>query len=543
MNPGKSILTFLLLFLVTLLPGQSNIAIGEWKSYLPYNTGVNLTQSDEKIYYGTELSVMSIDKEDFSIEYISKVEGLTETGIQDLVYDKFNDYLIIAYQNSVIDIVSETEVFPIYNIKDTEIFQGDKKIYDIFVQNSEHVYFATGFGVVQYNLEKREFGFTLDATQRVFDIDGSDQALIFAGEEGAYVLGPDMSTPNFLGSWSEVENGIPDSENIDAVMHENDKYYVATEEKVYVSNDGLEFEEIYTIIDSNHDVVFLKEAAGGWMLGLKDPDFNSKIIFFDDADIPYHEVTDCTNRLTEALVDEQGRLFLGDEWEGIRYKNSLTDGCAERLFSNTPKSEETSDIDIEDGIVYVASGGVSDNFANLFSRQGFYVLDEGSWQNINEGNSYFINENEVIQHYKIAAHPREPIVYIGSFWAGLLEYNRVEESFKLYNKTNSPLTEPVGDNPNRVKISGMVFDDDDNLWVSNFGTNKPVAVLTTEGNWHNFEIPGDTRITDMVFDDSGYLWIVVGSTNGGVVILDPGQSIADPTDSPAPVLKNTNNSE
>ncbi|NNF22829.1 MAG: hypothetical protein HKN67_12865, partial [Saprospiraceae bacterium] len=77
MNPGKSILTFLLLFLVTLLPGQSNIAIGEWKSYLPYNTGVNLTQSDEKIYYGTELSVMSIDKEDFSIEYISKVEGLT----------------------------------------------------------------------------------------------------------------------------------------------------------------------------------------------------------------------------------------------------------------------------------------------------------------------------------------------------------------------------------------------------------------------------------------------------------------------------------
>lgn len=533
----------MLLFSFSMNFGQSNIAIGEWKSYLPFNTGLYLTQSNEKIFYGTELAVMSIDKDDFTIEYISKVEGLTETGIQDLAYDKYNSQLIIAYQNSIIDIVTEDEVFPIYNIRDTDIFQGDKKIYDIFVQNSEYVYFATGFGVVQYNLEKREFGFTLDASQRVSEIHGSDQSLIMSGDEGAYTLDLSVTTPNFLGSWSRIENGIPESENIQSIMYTNSKFYAATGEAVYLSDDGTTFSGIYNIIDNDHEVVFLEEAGDGWMLGLKDPNFNSKVIFFDASDIPYHEVTDCTNRLTDALMDESGRLFLGDEWEGIRYKNSITGGCAERLFSNTPKSGETSDIDIEDGIVYVASGGVSDNFANLFSRQGFYFLEEGDWQNINEGNTTFLKDNEIIQHYKITAHPRDPVVYIGSFWAGLVAYNREEESFVLYNNSNSPLTEPVGDNPDRVKISGMTFDKDNNLWLSNFGTNKPVAVLTPEGNWHNFEIPGDTRITDMEFDEYGYLWIVVGSTNGGVIVLDPGESIPDPGDSPAPILKNTNNSE
>ncbi len=59
---------FLCVSMITLLGfqsfGQIDQKIGEWRSYLPYNDGRWVTQSDEKIYYSTEQSLFSINKED-----------------------------------------------------------------------------------------------------------------------------------------------------------------------------------------------------------------------------------------------------------------------------------------------------------------------------------------------------------------------------------------------------------------------------------------------------------------------------------------------
>ena len=214
------------LFCIPLLTfGQSNIAIGEWASYLPYNTGLYLTQSNEHIIYGTSSSIFTIDKDDFSTEFLSKIDGLTETGIQHIQYDDFNNQLIIAYQNSVIDILSGNEVFTIFDIRDTDFIQGDKRIYDIYVQDSKYMYLATGFGVVQYDLERQEFGFTLDAGQRVNTIDGNPNSLIIAAEEGAFVLDLNIITPNFFGAWDRVAIGLPDDYQTDNVLTIEDKTY------------------------------------------------------------------------------------------------------------------------------------------------------------------------------------------------------------------------------------------------------------------------------------------------------------------------------
>ncbi len=534
---SKRSISILLFFLFgQLLSGQSDIPIGKWKSYLPYNTGLFLTQSAEKIIYGTDLAIFTIDKTDFSIEFITKIDGLSETGIQDLEYDNYNDRLIVSYQNSTIDIVSQSDVFSISNIKETDIFQGDKKIYDTYVQNSNYVYFATGFGIVQYDLQKLEFGFTTDAAQKVSVIDGNEDMLVISADDGAYVLDLNILTPNFFGAWQRIENGLPPGYESKSVLVLENKVLLATNDKVYLSTNFQDFEEIYNITDIDHEVRFLEKAESGWMLGLRDPSFNSKVIVFDEADVPIQDITDCINRVREAVVDESGRIFFADDWEGIRYKSSISGPCESDLTFNTPKSQEVSDIDIVDNKVYVASGGVSESFANLFSRQGFYVMEDGQWTNINESNTSYIKTNEVIQHYKIAGHPSLPKVYVGSFWAGLLEYDFESDAFELYNKLNSPLTEPVGDNPNRVKISGLVFDENENLWISNFGAVKPISVLTAEGIWHSFSIPADTKVTDLIVDDLGLIWIVIGGNSGGIVIMDPG-------DNPSPIFKSSSNSE
>jgi len=169
-----------LLILFTLLSfwlsSQSNIGIGEWKAHHTYSHARFVTQSPEKLYYGTELSIFSIDKEDNSVEFISKVEGLTETGIQHIDYDPFNDQLVIAYENSIVDLASAEEVFPIFNIKDNTSFVN-KKINDTYVQSAKWLYFATGFGLVQFDMIEREFGFTLDANQAIKKVDGNEEVM------------------------------------------------------------------------------------------------------------------------------------------------------------------------------------------------------------------------------------------------------------------------------------------------------------------------------------------------------------------------------
>lgn len=538
----KKLLLILFCFPVLCLHAQSDIAIGEWISYLPYNLGAHLAQSDEKIYYGTPFSILTLDKEDGSVEFVSKVDGLSETGIQDLAYDPFNRQLIIAYDNSIIDIVSGSEVFSIDNIKETDFIQGDKNIYDIFVQNETYAYFATGFGVVEYNLAKLEFGFTLDAQQRVDGIDGNEDFLLIDAQDGVYYFDLTVPTPNFFGSWVMVEEGLPNNYDAADVMMRNSRSYILLDNGVWASDNFDDYQPIYSFDDNEYEAIFLEPAGDGWMLGLKSFNSNtSKLVIFDNADSPVDEITDCISRMSGAMMAEDGTIYFADDFEGIRIKES--DGNCRVLEFNAPKSAEASDIDIRDDVVYIASGGVSETLGNLFGRNGFYKLKDGSWTNYHENTSNFIKNNDLIQLYAIAAHPVEDKVYIGSFWGGLIEFNPEEESFILYNKDNSPLQSPIGDNPLRVKISGLAFDNDNNLWMSNFETQEPLVVLTGEGNWHSFAVPSDNKLADLAVDQAGYIWAVIGGNTGGVVVYDPGQSIADPTDNPAPVFKNQSNSE
>ena len=74
---------FILVFSFTFFSAlaQSLAKIEEWTSYLPYQAGVQVTQSDEFVYYATDWSLLKISKQDFSSQRISKVEGLSDIGI------------------------------------------------------------------------------------------------------------------------------------------------------------------------------------------------------------------------------------------------------------------------------------------------------------------------------------------------------------------------------------------------------------------------------------------------------------------------------
>lgn len=523
------------------LAAQSEIAIGQWESHLPHNIGLHVTQSPEKVIYATDLSLFTIDKEDNSIEYVSKVDGLSETGITNIEYDSFNDQLIVAYENSVIDILAGEEVIGIFDIRDNTNFV-DRRINDIFVQNEEWAYFSTGFGIIQYNLQNFEFGFTLDAGRLISSVSGNDEFLVMRSNDLSYIL--DFSNnrfPNAFSSWAILQEGLPIGYETEALAVINDQIYLADEDSIYVANIDEPFRSIYTIPEDNN-VRFIKVTEDGWMIGLRGPNFTSQILFFDNQNGLINEVNSCTQVLRDAEVTEDGSIYFADGFDFVRF---IKDGeCRQEIYRG-PFGVDAADIDIVNEEVYVASGGVTENFGDLFGRRGIYILEEPGWNNINELNNNFYRENDLIQHYRIARHPMKPLLYIGTFWKGLIEMNIETGEQRLFNtlNTDGALGPPIGDNPLGVKISGLFFDNDNNLWISAFGAERPIAVMTDEGTWHSFDVTSSRLTSDLIRDEAGNVWCVIGGNTGGMMVLNPGSSIVDPTDDLPSRFINLNNSE
>ena len=525
----------------SIVHAQADQAIGEWESHLSYFITQIVTQSDEKVYYATDQSIMILDKDDMSIEFLTRIEGLSQTGIQNILYDQDNDQLIIAYTNSVVDIVTNDGIITITDIRDQADIQGDKLIYDMYIQNGSKLYMATGFGLVEYDLINFEFGFTMDISQRIRSIDGVGDILMIAlddplqGQVGAYQLDlTTTNTPGFFPLWEEITAGLPSNYEARDVYRDDTNSYVALETSLYVSENGDDYQLIYESDFEDFVAIFLDPTPTGIMLGLQKTNplvsGRAALIFFDENNTLTSEVTNCIRNMRDACVDSDGRIFFSEFWRNISFLES-TDGPCVPVVVNSPFENDARSMDARDGRIYVASGGVRENFGDEFSRDGVYIFQENEWTNVNEFNTEFLRSNEVLQLFQIAASPRGDKVYFGSFWAGVVEYDVETQSIvELYNRDNSSLQFQQGDS--RVRISGLGFDDDNTLWVSNFGALEPLSAFSEEGEWHSFGLDRSdiAFLSELDVDDNQFVWVAVGGASGGVLVYDKGQDLADTSD-------------
>ncbi len=541
----KKILYFNLV-LMTLLSAeasaQSNLAIGQWQSHHSYSQTVMVTQSADQVFYATEESIMILDKEELTVDFLSRIEGLTETGIQQILFDEVNQQLIIAYRNSTIDIVRSDDIITIRDISDRSDIQGDKLIYDMYIRDGQKLYLATGFGLVEYDLQALEFGFTMNIAQRVSKVDGSGDVVVIAldsptnDQVGSYVLNlTTTNTPGFFPIWErlEPEQGLPQNYTAKDVLMLGSKLYISLEEEIYVDDGSRNFELVYENTFADYELLFMEPSPEGIMIGSYERggrNGRGALMFLNENDDIISDVTFCIRNLMDAVIDDEGRIYFSDLWKDISYLESRNGPCVP-IVVDSPYDSELRDIAVQDGRVYVASGGIRDNFGDLAGRNGVYIFQEGSWTNLHDNTSQFIKGNDFIQLFQVAASPDGDKAYFGSFWAGVAQYDVATQTFDtLYNETNSSLQFQQGDA--RVRISGLAFDSDNTLWVSNFGATEPLSALSAEGEWFSFRVDRNDAlfVTDLVADDQGIVWVAVGGTPGGLLIYDKGADLADTSD-------------
>ena len=78
----------LTLFLSVFNTNAQNIAIGEWRTQLPYNQVVDVAVAGDIIFAATSYSMFTYNTGDSRIELIDKVKGLSDVGINKIDYNK-----------------------------------------------------------------------------------------------------------------------------------------------------------------------------------------------------------------------------------------------------------------------------------------------------------------------------------------------------------------------------------------------------------------------------------------------------------------------
>ncbi|MBK7304643.1 MAG: hypothetical protein IPI90_15715 [Saprospiraceae bacterium] len=109
----------LIIFIPFISWTQSELFIGQWTTHLPYNNGLQITQSEDYIYYATAFSLLQIDKSRlWPKKNYPHRRFIRKSRNQNCIYfHQETKTLVIAYSDGLIDLVREDGVSAVPDIK------------------------------------------------------------------------------------------------------------------------------------------------------------------------------------------------------------------------------------------------------------------------------------------------------------------------------------------------------------------------------------------------------------------------------------------
>lgn len=503
---------------------ESDLQIGQWKSHLPFHSGVWVTQSETTIYYASPFALFTIEKEDFAVDFISTVDGLSDVGVNKIKYNESLDALLVIYDNSNIDLLKPDGIVNFNDIPKNTSIVGDRTIYDILFDENG-AFLSTGFGIVKLNLEREEFEFTTFTGVPVFGMAIFEGFIYAATDEGVYRVenNPSINLADFS-NWQllDIVDGFPAVYRSNAVAAHHNSLYLDIDGALYrYQNRNLT--EIYA--EEDFSTEYLSAGNEFLIAGFScNGNCRGKVLFFKADDTFIASGGRCIDRPKFAIEEENGRIWYADQFRGIRYTERAGESCTSLDF-NSPGSENSSEILLANDKVYIAAGGIASNQTALNRIDGLFVRENNEWSVVNRGTvPLFLEEDIDRDFYRLAVHPDDGRLFIGTFWGGLIETDG--ENYKAYTQDNSSLQGAVGDGA-RERVAGLAFDAENNLWMSNHAAARPISVLKNNGEWKNFNAPVK-GLLQLAIDLNGYKWFV--APGEGVLVFDDNGTIDNTND-------------
>lgn len=471
--------------------GQNNTPTYTWRMHLPYFSVQQVVEASDKLYVHSNVGVYSIGLNTGEVEFLTKVNGFTETNVERIGYSDEYTTLVIAYASGNIDLLKDNKIINIPAVLRSSIV-GLKTVNDITFNNN-FAYLATTFGVVVLDIDKEE---VVDDYQNlsstgesieILSVEWYNDSLYLGTTDGLKKASTEDRSANLKNFTTWSTNNSFDS--VLAMEVFNGSLYLSDDNIVYsydgsfseVINNGSEVKSLVKC----HDNLVLCEWAGITLID-ENGGFTDKRNSFNDY----------------AILDAQNNLWLGGFYTSL--VKETPSGSKSYLTPPGPRDKVSYDMDGVGNSLWVTSGGHTTAYGPSFISTGFYRYEDGAWFNRNEDGPF----DDMFDFTNVFIDKNANEVWIGSFGKGLLQI-RNNELLERYNNENSTINSGPG---GRDVALGMAKDGNGNLWVSNFETERALAVRRTDGNWEDFNV-GTTVLGEMLVDDRDVIWAIVPRNN------------------------------
>ena len=484
-------------------------AIGDWTLHTSYHNATHCEIVGKKIYVLASGALYSYDEEDTELRTYDRITNLSDVEISFIAYSNTVDALVIVYKNANIDLMfSDETVYNISDFKNKNI--TDKKINGLSVTDGIAL-LSTSFGIVEIDLNKREFTNTYTLNKKVYCAHFFDN-YIYASTENGIVRG--NRNKNLLDSnnWQTINNHIAMAMDV----HINKLYYIVKNKGGYCISSNSN-ESVHTL--KNGELLYIHSNGEELISG------SNKILLIADKN---HSIKtyNLDGKENNYIRKEGNTIWCCKGYKGLTscvIENKTIIASDKGIIPNCPIRNYCESMVFSNGRLLVAGGNIS-YFDNVFydGTVMHYDISSGEWYNYPE--EIIRTTTEVGSRYRnvctIDEDPtQENHIMAGSFGSGLFEF-KDGEFIAHHSYHNSPLETLSTSQPAfYTRVSKIRYDSKGNLWVINAGAKKPIKILSPDGSWtelHYPQLEELSTLSEIHFDSRGFMWLVSLQGDAGI---------------------------
>ncbi len=531
----------LYIFLFSLVISAQTDYSASWEDFYSYNNVKDFTKVDTIIYALTDNAIFTYDVLSGEINKLSSIQGLSGETTSTIYYNETFKRVVIGYENGLVEVIDDDGSITISSDIVNFNQSGEKSINHISEFNNK-LYLSTPFAVVVYDIENLEFGDTYfignnSSSVKINETIISNNIIYAVTETGIFKADITSDLLIDFNNWQQLFNGR-DFKGVAFL----DGLYIIENSKLFTF-DGVSLTEK---IDFNKEIKNIKSTTINLCISLDkeariyDSSMNLVQEFTPNLEYDYS--------LNTALFEDDIAFLATKEFGILETKISEPTTYLE-IHPDGPLSNTVFSITAQNNNFWVVYGGYNSTFTPLNIRNGFSKFNGENWINTNFNSSL---PNDLVDVTIDPSH--ENRVYISALGTssdidakptgGLLV---VEDNIlvQTYNHLNSSLTPILVSLPAiNIRVSGSTFDNNGNLWATNYETGEELVKLSANGQWSSVDLgvvqtSSAAGLTEIIADRNNSIWI--GSRRNGAYVYNENGSrkkalIATPNEGNLPDL-------
>ncbi len=504
----------------------SQVKVGQWVDHLSYNYTNSVAKVGNSVYVSNGQGLAKYNAIDGSIEKMTKIDGLSDVGVQLVRKCDANDALVVIYKNTNIDVIKpDGSIINVSDIKRKSI-TGNKTINEVYFKGT-FAYIACGFGIIVFDTEKLEIKDTYyignsTLNYNVYQVTTNDTAVFAATDVGLFYGKINVNLSNYQ-NWNTFNTGICSGPfngivnfngNIIAnysrkLKLNNDRedtlcQYNGTNWSVYPYQTNSTNKKLYDY--SKNNVIVINDQ---WGVSDFNPNGtkNNYITNYNTAPQTYASINDI-------YYDNNNQFYLADNIYGlIDAKGSYN---VSKIILNGPAYNFANDIAIKDGHIVLAPINLGDAYLNRFNNTPASIYQDDEWSSLENIIPSYIQD---INCVAIDPNNKNHIAF-GCMSSGIIEVTN-NQLTAVISATNSPMVGYQGST--LLFVTGINFDKNSNLW--GLVTNSPdlIQVRKKNNTWAllNFsQTISAATVAKVIFDKHDQAWIILARGGGLMVYKD-----------------------